>query len=948
MRTRLFVPGLLLLLPSALAAQGLVRSRLVLDDGVDSFQRCLGNGDRFGSAVASLGDLNGDGLIEFAVGASGDRVNTGAVWIFSLSAGRSIRQFVKVGPDEGGIEGQLDIQDRFGSAVTAIGDVDGDGILDLAVGAPGDDDGFIPPFSGGGAVWVLLMNGNGTVREFRKFSQTQGNFAGQLDSGDNFGASLAAPGDLDGNGVPDLIVGAPGDDDGPTGSNRGALWIVLLDATGDVLALHKISGTQGGGAAFLVEREGFGTAVAVLGDLDGDGHRELAVGSDRTGNNNERLRILSLASDGSVFAFRELAASGNSGHALAAVGDFDGNGVNDLAAGDTLLRLAADGSVLGQTGLPRGAALAGPGDTNGNGLPDLVIGKPDEGLTGLVEFHDIAANGSLSGRVTVDSATSGLPIAPSSLTEYGRAIAPLGDLDGDGEPELAVGDPGDTDGGVGSGAVWVHFIDGTSGARVNKISRVRGAFPIQTGVQFGSSLAPLGDLDGNGSIELAVGAPADDEGRVNAGAVYVLFLRPNGTVNHSVKLSLALTLGEPAGGSFGREVAQLDDLDGDGRSELAVATSAEVYVLFLDETGNLRRWTRIDRPSFAGANPLNGGLTWIERTASATGPYLVAGTLTPPTRTYRLALDANGQVTSSAVLNVDPSSATFLGDLDGDGIGDLAHKSGSDVAFEFLTAAFTRKSVVTLPLQRIPVDDFGPLGDLTGDGVRDLAVRVQVGERDRMLLLELDGIATAGFERRDALDNLALENGRQIPRPHPGRTFVISSEGANLGAALFDSTPGGPNAASQDPDLLVGSGNVLMLQDSLTGTQSVPGIFDRPNDDRDGGLLALDLPRPVRARSLELIDQDTGLGTGTTVTLIDENGRTRTYYVPPGFTEDVHQTGTGGWRTLRLDTLNPQPGYLATATASQQPGFLDAKVRRIEVQLSGSGAIDDFLYDPWP
>jgi hypothetical protein len=177
---------------------------------------------------------------------------------------------------------------------------------------------------------------------------------------------------------------------------------------------------------------------------------------------------------------------------------------------------------------------------------------------------------------------------------------------------------------------------------------------------------------------------------------------------------------------------------------------------------------------------------------------------------------------------------------------------------------------------------------------------------------------------------------------------VISSGGANLGAAIFDSTPGGPNAASQDPDLLVDTGNVLMLQDSLNGTQTVESIYDRPNDDRDGGFLVLEFPRLVRALSLELIDQDTGLGHGSTVKLTDAAGKTRTYDVPPGFTEDRNVTGLGGVRTLRLDTLAPQPGYTATATASEMPGFADAQVVKLEVTLSGSGAIDDLVYDPFP
>lgn len=141
-----------------LGAQTRILRRIVLDDQFDPFQRTLGRDDRFGTALASLGDLNGDGAAELAVGAAGDHQNSGAVWIFSLAPNRTISRFVKVGPREGMPE-PLPFLARFGSAVTAPGDIDGDGVGDLVVGAPGDSDGLVPPFSGSGAVWILFMTG---------------------------------------------------------------------------------------------------------------------------------------------------------------------------------------------------------------------------------------------------------------------------------------------------------------------------------------------------------------------------------------------------------------------------------------------------------------------------------------------------------------------------------------------------------------------------------------------------------------------------------------------------------------------------------------------------------------------------------------------------------------------------------------------------------------------
>ena len=166
------------------------------------------------------------------------------------------------------------MSDNFGRALANLGDLDSDGVSDLAVGAFLDNDGGTDR----GAVWILFMNTDGTVKSEQKISDIAGGFNGILDNGDNFGESVASLGDLDNDRVSDLAVGAILDDDG--GIDRGAVWILFMNTDGTVKSEQKISDTAGGFNGILDNSDTFGASVAGMGDLDGDGVTDLAVGAD--------------------------------------------------------------------------------------------------------------------------------------------------------------------------------------------------------------------------------------------------------------------------------------------------------------------------------------------------------------------------------------------------------------------------------------------------------------------------------------------------------------------------------------------------------------------------------------------------------------------------------------------------------------------------------------------
>ena len=165
-------------------------------------------------------------MADLAVGAFGDDdggSGHGAVWILFLDTDGTVKSHQKISSTQGSFAGTLDVNDAFGISAASLGDLDGDGVGDLAIGAFIDDDGG-PNF---GAVWILFLDVDGTVKSHRKISGTRGGFTGTLDVFDAVGSDVASLGDLSGDGVGDLAVSAAYDDDG--GVDVGAVWILFLD-----------------------------------------------------------------------------------------------------------------------------------------------------------------------------------------------------------------------------------------------------------------------------------------------------------------------------------------------------------------------------------------------------------------------------------------------------------------------------------------------------------------------------------------------------------------------------------------------------------------------------------------------------------------------------------------------------------------------------------------------
>ena len=618
----------------------------------------LVNGDRFGASVASVGDLDRDGIPDLVVGAPYNDTggaDRGALYVLFMQADGTVRSSVKIAS---GTSGGPSLADgvQFGVSAACIGDLNGDGIPDVAVGANRDDTGGTDR----GALYVLFMQPDGIVGSSVKIASGL-NGGPTLSNSDLFGASVAAIGDLNRDGIPDMITGAPVQDSG--GTDRGALYVLFMQADGTVSSSVKIASGLNGGPT-LVNSDQFGASASSMGDLDQNGIPDLAVGTNRDdtgGIDRGAVYLLFMQADGTAGSSLKIASSLNGGPTLvnsdlfgssvASLGDLDADGVADLAVGahqnDTggadrggiqVLFLGADGVVPPDgtiaSSLKIGNALnGGPtlvaddyfgssavavGDLDRDGITDLAVGamNDDTGGTdrGALYVLFMQADGMVSSRVKIASGTSGGP-ALANGDNFGRSVGPAGDLDRDGIPDLVVGAHKDDTDLANTGAVYVLFMqtDGTVRNTVKIASNTHGGPPLGMGYSFGTSVGPAGDLDRDGIPDLAVGAPVDGTGGAGRGALYLLFMQADGTARANIKIASGTNGGPVLANSsyFGSSVAPAGDLDRDGTPDLAIGSymddtgntdAGALYVLFMQPDGTARSTVKI-------CSGLNGGPT---------------------------------------------------------------------------------------------------------------------------------------------------------------------------------------------------------------------------------------------------------------------------------------------------------------------------------------------------
>ncbi|SDH39154.1 FG-GAP repeat-containing protein [Dyadobacter soli] len=457
----------------------------------------------FGTAVASAGDVNGDGYSDILVGCytyDNGQTDEGHVFVYHGGAeGIGTNEALTL---SGGVSGAM-----IGYSVASAGDVNSDGFDDVIVGAPEYD------YNGITGGIAIVYNGSADGIDANNkviLSKTK--------PGSYFGSSVAAAGDVNGDGYGDIIIGARDYSDGQ--NKEGAAFIFPGSNSGIVAGLSQTLQKD-------VANAGLGTSVSGAGDINRDGFADVVIGAPNFASGQNTF--------GAIYIYY---GSSNNG-----------------AQNPTMIQGYSVNSGFGSD-------VSSAGDINGDGFSDVIAGAYAESLGEVQEGAAYIFQGANGG---INSAGKVLQSNQPNAW-FGASVASAGDVNADGFGDIVVGAPYYDKNEFNEGVAFVYYGNSSGVISANPAPAILEINML--GAQFGSSVQSAGDVNGDGYSDIVIGAKYASNGQTEEGKIAVFHGSPIG-IKPTASFSIE---SDQNNANLGFAVSGAGDVNGDGYSDIIIGT----------------------------------------------------------------------------------------------------------------------------------------------------------------------------------------------------------------------------------------------------------------------------------------------------------------------------------------------------------------------------------------